>query len=80
MNDLLHAAYGSVTGLLTLQYVTALERTGDMHIAVYDWGADTLHVANASPDGAELAYDATFVGFSMSALWAEPPVGARTEF
>ncbi len=80
MNDLLHAAYGSVTGLLTLQYVTALEQTGDMHIAVMDWGADRLYVANAAPGGAQKAYDSTFVEFTMSALWAEPPVGARTDF
>jgi hypothetical protein len=73
MNDLLHAAYGNVTGLLTLQYITALEQTGDMHIAIFDFGADALYVANASPDGTQLAYDATFVGFSMSALWQEPP-------
>ena len=72
-NDLLHAAYGNVTGLLTLQYVTALEKTGDMHIAVFDFGADVLYVSNASPDGTQLAYDATFVSFTMSALWAEPP-------
>jgi hypothetical protein len=80
MNDLLHASYASITGLLTLQYITALEQTGDMHIAVMDFGADALYVANASPDGSQLAYDATFVSFSMSALWAEPPAGARTEF
>lgn len=73
MNDLMHALYGNVSGLATLQYVTALEQTGDMHIAVYDWAADTLHVANASPDGTQLAYDATFVEFSMSALWAAAP-------
>lgn len=76
MNDLLHAAYGNITGLLTLQYVTALEQTGDMHIAVFDFGADRLFVANAAPGGAQLAYDATFVEFTMSSLWAEPPAGA----
>ena len=76
MNDLLHAAYGNITGLLVAQYVTALEQTGDMHIAVFDFGADKLFVANAAPGGAQLAYDATFVEFSMSALWAEPPAGA----
>lgn len=72
MNDLLHSIYSSVTGLATLQYVTALEQTGDMHIMVIDFGADKVYVANASPDGTELAYDATFVEFTMSALWAEP--------
>ncbi len=81
MNDLLHAAYGNVTGLLTLEYITALEQTGDMHIAVFDFGADALYVANASPDGTQLAYDATFVSFSLSELWAEPPAeGPRSDF
>jgi hypothetical protein len=79
MNDLLHSIYSSVTGLATLQYVTALEQTGDMHIAVFDWGVDKLYVANASPDGTQLAYDATFVEFTMSALWAELPAGLHDE-
>ena len=79
MNDLVHSVYSSITGLLTLQYITSLERTGDMHIAVFDFGADRLYVANASPDGAQLAYDATFVELTMSALWAEQPA-LRTEF
>ena len=78
MNDALHAVYSSVTGLATLQYVTALEQTGDMHVMVVDFGADRLYVANASPGGAELAYDATFVELTMSALWAEP-ARARAE-
>ena len=73
MNDLLKNAYGNLTGLVTLSYVTSLEQTGDMHIAVFDFGADKLYVSNASPDGKQLAYDATFVEFTMSALWAEPP-------
>lgn len=72
MNDLLHSLYSSVTGLATLQYVTALEQTGDMHIMIEDFGADKIYVANASPDGTELAYDATFVELTMSGLWAEP--------
>jgi len=75
MNDALKSVYSSITGLLTLQYITALEQTGDMHIAVMDWGSDALYVANASPDGTQLAYDATFVEFKMSALWAMPPLG-----
>ena len=69
MNDLLHSIYSSIDGLNTFQYVTALERTGDMHIAVFDFGADKLYLSNASPDGNELAYDATFVEFTMSTLW-----------
>ena len=71
MNDLVHAAYGGITGRLTVSYITALEMTGDMHIMAVDFGADELLVANASPDGSQLAYDAPFVAFSLSALWAE---------
>ena len=76
MNDLMHALYGSISGLATWQYVTALEQTGDMHIMVMDWQADALFVANASPGGGQLAYDATFVSFRMSSLWAEPPLAS----
>lgn len=79
MNDCLLAIDGNVTGLNTFQYVTALEQTGDMHIAVYDWGADSLYVANASPDGKQLAYDATFVQFTMSDLWNKEPSHLSSE-
>ena len=79
MNDCLHDIYGSVTGLNTFQYITALEQTGDMHIAVYDFGVDLMFVANASPDGKQLAYDSTFVQFTMSKLWQNLPTGLSTE-
>jgi hypothetical protein len=79
MNDCLKAIYSNISGLNTFQYVTALEQTGDMHIAVYDFGADKLHVANASPDGTQLAYDATFVEFTMSKMWEVMPSGLTEE-
>jgi hypothetical protein len=71
MNDIVKAAYGALDGRALAQYVAAGEQTGDMHIATYDWAADELIVANASPDGTQLAYDAPLVRFSMSALWAQ---------
>lgn len=70
MNDLLHAAYGGISGLLVTQFVTALEQTGDMHIMVTDFNRSEVFVANAAPGGGVLAYDAPFVRFNMSALWA----------
>ena len=79
MNDCLHEIYGSVTGLNTFQYITALEQTGDMHIAIYDFGEDEMYVANASPDGKQLAYDSTFVQFTMTKLWQTLPSGLSTE-
>ena len=79
MNDAIKSIYSSITGLTTLQYITALEQTGDMHIMIIDFGADKLYVANASPDGKELAYDATFGELTMSALWAEPAQTALEE-
>ena len=71
MNDIVKAAYGALDGRALAQYVAAGEQTGDMHLATYDWAADELIVANASPDGTQLAYDAPLVRFSMSALWAQ---------
>lgn len=55
------------------------EQTGDMHIAVYDFGVDLMFVANASPDGEQLAYDSTFVQFTMSKLWQTLPTWLSTE-
>jgi len=72
MNDLMHAVHGSVTGRAAAQYVSALEQTGNCHIAAWDFAADEMLVANASPAG-DPAYNAPFVSLSLSALWAEAP-------
>jgi isopenicillin-N N-acyltransferase-like protein len=74
MNDLMHAAYGSLTGRAAAQFVAALEQTGDMHVMAVDFaGAGELLVSNAGVGGALSAYDAPIVSFNLSALWAEPP-------
>ena len=74
MNDLMHAAYGALSGRAAAQFVAALEQTGDMHVMAVDFaGQGELLVSNASPDGTLLAYDAPLVQFELAALWAEPP-------
>ena len=72
MNDLLHAAYGQIDALLTVQYVTALEQTGNMHIMALDFNRGDMYIANAFPGGSTLAYDAPFVHFNMTALFSMP--------
>lgn len=51
MNDVMHWLYGNLTGISMAQYVTALDQTGDMHIAIYDYGQGQLYISNASPSG-----------------------------
>ena len=78
MNDIMHWLYGNIDAVSTLQYVTALEQTGDMHIAVYDFSNALMYVANASPgDGhgnnVTNAYDMPFQRFNMTELWNLAP-------
>jgi len=53
--------------------VTAYEQTGDMHIAVFDWGNKQMYVSNAGladvNGNAVPAYDRPFLRFDMEALW-----------
>ena len=67
MNDLMKWGYGAFDASVVAA-VTALEATGDMHVAIFDFGHDILLVSNASPDATQLAYQAPFVSFSMSTL------------
>jgi isopenicillin-N N-acyltransferase-like protein len=73
MNDLMHYAYGSFDGPTIAKYVTAMEQTGDMHIAIYDWGQEYMYVSNAgiaAADGSCIpAYERPFLRFDMGQLW-----------
>jgi hypothetical protein len=51
MNDLAHWLYGGINAVGIAQYITAMEQSGDMHIAIYDYGQGQLYISNASPSG-----------------------------
>lgn len=81
MNDLMHWLYGKMDATSLYQYVTAMEQTGDMHIAVYDFSRELMYVSNASPgdgqgNGVVKAYDRPFLRFNMTQLWAMPAPAA----
>jgi len=76
MNDLFHWGYGALRATDFYTTITALEQTGDMHIAVADFDAKQWTVANASPmPNNTPAYNNGFVQFDMMALWNEPNPG-----
>jgi isopenicillin-N N-acyltransferase-like protein len=78
MNDLFHWGYGQLTAPIIYETITALEMTGDMHIAVMDFDEKQLYVANASPmPNTSPAYNNGFVQFDAAALWNEPAPSAN---
>ena len=68
MNDLLHAAYGSLDAATAFEYVAAVEQTGDMHIMALDFASGDMLIANAFPGGDVLAYQAQPVRFNFTTL------------
>jgi isopenicillin-N N-acyltransferase like protein len=77
MNDVLHWGYGNVTASFLSTYLVALEQTGDMHIAIYDFVREVMYVSNASPgdgsgNGVVPAYNRQFLRFNMTDMWATP--------
>jgi len=74
MNDLITQYYGSLTALDVFQSITALQQTGDMHIAVADFDNKMYYVANAKPmPDNQPAYGNGFISFNMTALWQQQP-------
>jgi isopenicillin-N N-acyltransferase-like protein len=70
MNDLMHWGYGSLQASDFYTTITALEETGDMHIAVMDFDAKKLYIANAQPmPNNSPAYNNGFIEFQADALW-----------
>ena len=68
--------HGNLTAALTISDVVSYVSTGDVHVAVYDYAAMTMHVATARPDGSDgplEAYKRQFTSLDMTALFAEKP-------
>mmetsp|Transcript_26735 Transcript_26735/g.92879 ORF Transcript_26735/g.92879 Transcript_26735/m.92879 type:complete len:371 (-) Transcript_26735:219-1331(-) len=83
MGDLLGQYYGDIDPLNTLQRITSVFQTGDMHIAIYDYQQQTMYVSNASPmiggnaSTVVKAYDRPFVKLDMKAAFDEPAPTAQ---
>jgi hypothetical protein len=72
-NDLMHQYYGQLTAETVVQYVTALEATGDMHIAVMDHKSRHMFISVAAPADANgnavPSYTRPFMKVDVNALW-----------
>jgi len=65
------AYYGQLTPEITIRYITAVEQSGDNHLAVYDLPNMQLFVAFAAPHqtgGSPNAYDRQFTLLDVNAL------------
>jgi isopenicillin-N N-acyltransferase like protein len=73
MNELMHAAYGAIDANALVQ-IAAVEATGDMHAAIYEWSTPPrMYVTNAAtPDASGnvvYGYQRQWLGFDMSVMW-----------
>ncbi|EGD79182.1 hypothetical protein PTSG_09912 [Salpingoeca rosetta] len=65
--------HGNITPQNTIEEITAITQTGDLHLAVYDLTDTILYVANARRDGVDgpvKAYDRPFVRIDMKPVFA----------
>lgn len=76
MPQLVKRFYGNLTARNVVQYIPRLMDSGDVHVAVYDWGAKKVYLAmgitNSSGGYVRKACDSPYLEFDMDALWAEP--------
>jgi len=66
--------YGQITPEIAIRYLTAIEMSGDNHLAFYDLGQMLVYVSFARPNGVEgplAAYDRQFVKFNATQLFEE---------
>jgi len=67
--------HGKITPEIAIQYITAVEMSGDNHLAFYDLTNMNMYVAFAAPHagkGPVAAYDRQFTQIDVSKLFAEP--------
>ena len=78
MPALITQFYGHLDATTVAQNIPRLMASGDVHVAVYDWGAvPSVSIATGTTDKASgnytrLACDAPYLKFVMADLWAEP--------
>jgi len=66
--------YGKITPEIAISYLTAVEQTGDNHLAFYDLTNAFLYVAFAAPfnvGGNDSAYARQFSKFNLTTFWNE---------
>jgi len=70
---LIKQMYGNMSALNVAQNIPRLTQSGDVHIAVYDFGKQEVYVSrgltNATGDFIQYAYEAPFLRWNMSSLW-----------
>lgn len=75
LSKLLQQYYGKLTPEVGYQYITAMEQSGDSHLAWYDLTNMQIWVSFAAPHastGPAAAYARQFAKFDVNALFAEP--------
>jgi len=68
--------YGKITPEIAISYFTAVEQSGDNHLAYYDFTNGFLYVAFAAPfnvGGPVGAYARQFTKFNITTFWNEKP-------
>jgi len=74
LGDLLQKYHGSLTPEVAIRYVSAVEQSGDNHIAFYDLTNMNMYVSFAAPNGVggpAAAYARQYTKWDLRALFAE---------
>jgi hypothetical protein len=74
LSQQLRKYYGQLTPELGIQYITAVEKSGDNHLAFYDLTNMHMYVSFAAPHsvgGPVAAYDRQFTKFNVRQLLTE---------
>eukprot|EP00026_Physarum_polycephalum_P008362 Phypoly_transcript_08444.p1 GENE.Phypoly_transcript_08444~~Phypoly_transcript_08444.p1 ORF type:complete len:437 (+),score=72.28 Phypoly_transcript_08444:68-1378(+) len=67
--------HGNITPQTTIQYITAITQTGDLHVVISDLTNLKMYVAfaaGANETGPQMAYDRQFLELDGTSLFAEP--------
>jgi len=78
MSNLIHSLYGNLTATNVASYIPQLTGSGDVHVAVYDFGKREAFVATGIVDPKDAskyiakACQRPFLRWGLDALWAEP--------
>jgi hypothetical protein len=77
MPDLVKEYYGKMTAKNIVQNFPRLMESGDVHIALYDFGEKQAYVAvgttNSTGSFVRKAYSSPFIQFDMESLWGTQP-------
>eukprot|EP00053_Salpingoeca_punica_P016484 m.155940 g.155940 ORF g.155940 m.155940 type:complete len:444 (-) comp16974_c0_seq11:564-1895(-) len=76
LHDKLAFYHGELTAQIAISNITSIVQTGNLHLALYDFGEALIYVANARPDGGSgpaMAYDRTFKAINLNVLFNDAP-------